>query len=654
MTRRGDVLISLLLALVAAAICLIDPNDAFISENDVYMLRQAAHYFHFLSWSASDFASLEHALAKFLAFGWAFFYYFHGPFPPFFMAAYMKLGEMLGVPFSPFFAQSSVVPLHVTTVVVFVFVLRRLGVSSFAAAIGGAMLALSPMLVGFSRAFGASWLAVVPFHQAVLLAAFIILDKRRWTQFIAGLLVAHMAFADVLAPLQLAAILGARIAAETFTSPATLREIVARGFASLRALGGPALWTPIVGAAAIVAVYNAVAVTVGRGIGLMPTLFVYPFVTYSPGVLASPGAHFGLGDWAVIAGVSFGTLGAPIAAMIAMSTIALRSPIPQRSRIGFWYAAIAGTGYFTIFYIYADTTTGSGDFPWYAYPVYTVLPLLLGAILLLDRVVSRSRLGVVLGIGLVVNVIASTLTYIWRVPVAPWSSLLIVNEDARPSGDNIGIRRENFGTRAAAYVMREVLLRHHAHVGDAPIGLLYYRKPFDKRFGAFLVEAGLDGTARWYRNQIGAAPLLTTHVVTIDEDRGAGHLIQRYDFGDRAYPREQLSISEESCAARTCVVVDLTGRGPISLLIDRMQRKADIVVTSGDRQVFALSFIGGDPALFEFQPHQSIDVVTLDRRFMSRWTRFDDYLPPPDLAALGAKLRSTLDRLRLSPKNIVD
>jgi hypothetical protein len=622
--RLGDRIFVTLLIGAILVIGLIDPNDQFLSTNDIYIFRQIHTYFDVFSWLPQDVASPAAVLDKIARFVFWFFYYFHGAPPELYQAPLFAVMDVAKISFRPLYGQAMVTAYLALTIALFWSSLRRAGVTPAIAAATALLVACSPMLTGFSRGFGTIWLVNAAFCQALSLYAFLRLREGRGRWF-CGLALTHVIMSDPISFL----IVGPLVVAWVFPSP-WQGFAKAIGFARgrLLLLCNWRIWLVPALAVLSVLLWNVVRARYAAAIPGEATLFVYPFVKYIAGSSQLHADLFGPHDWLRVAVISLG-IAAPIGFPVLLAAGALARHGRPTDRFLLGWAVISSVGFGLMFYAFAYPGMGSQSMPYVGYPVYTILPFATLLALAADRIASGATwrrhlatacLAVFAALGLL-----TTVNYIWQKPLIPGASLLAFDTAGM---DLIGVRHPYYGDEAAGAAVRHVLSRAVAGGNKSAIRLLYVRKPDNVRFDVFWMYAGLEYGGRWFELREGGMPKIDARIL---EQESSGQPsewslrriepVHRTTESTTAFHQSQ----GETCAAHACVVLDLTGNASDDELLGRLAAAPDLQVRRGDNAAYNISIIGDRSLL----PAVGVtDGRALDQDFRASFPRLWDLIPP--------------------------
>ncbi len=443
---RGHVIAYALAGLAALLLVAIDQNRHFASENDIYMLRQvqALRELAPWRWDVSDpVATL--AQAKFWMANLSL--YFHGPMPPLLQAVFLDIVQAIGGYTGNQAFLLSVGVLHVAGTLLFASILRHVGIGPLLVLVGALALSLSPMWLGVSRGFGASWLSAVVFGQCFLVWSVVrAMAGARASAFFVALALANILLSDVLSPFQIGALFVGVIACGRSGRDAMMP-----------ALRSGWLLLPVACVLWIVAT-NVFVLARGAHNAQQVVLFFYPVAQYLVGLDSQGGAVGTIGwnwvDRARIIIFLFGPGLVPTAILSVSSLVLVRpaGPIRREVRLVSVWAIVASAGFGTIFLGFSGPETGSQAMPTVGYPVYLVAP---GTALLALGLAHSSRLWTVRA-----TMFAATLwlaatsfgawVYVWRVDLPGSGALLTVRE----STDAVGFRYPDKGVMGAGHVVR--------------------------------------------------------------------------------------------------------------------------------------------------------------------------------------------------------
>jgi len=623
---------------VTLAIGLIDPNDQFLSANDIYIFRQIHHYFELFSWVPQDFSSPLAVLDKLARWIFWFFYYFHGAPPEVYQAPLFGLLSDIGVSFRPLYGQAMVTAFLAVTVILFWASLRRASVAPMIAASAALLVACSPMLAGFSRGFGTIWLVNAAFSQALGLYAFLVLREGRG-RWLAGLALTHIILSDPISFLLIAPLLVAWVLPSRWSSAGAAVEV---GIEKLRALTAPKIWILPIIAIAMIALWNIVRARYAALIPGEPSLYVYTFSRY---VLGQPAQHypsFGPHDWLRVAVVSFG-IWAPVGFPLVLAAAAVIRRGRAPNQFVFRWALISSFGFGLIFYGLAYPGMGSQEMPYIGYPVYTILPFLALLAVEVDRLAGPIKLRQnIAAVGLTICAVTgllSTITFVWQRPLVPGSSLLTFNV---AGSDFIGIRRPYYGDLAAGAALRYAIM-HSVENGQArPLRMLYVRKPDNVRFDIFWMYAGLEYGGRWFELRSGTLPRLDALVV--EKARAPAistWLLEEIEPVHRTVESttELPATDANVCQVAVCVVLDTTGKASDTELVERLRQHPQLQIVRGGRTAYGI-WIVGDASLLPAQG--VVDGRALERSFRHDFPSLWDYIPPTEPLGFVSKLRSAI------------
>jgi len=623
-TRLADVAVVVLLVGAVFAIGLIDPNDQFLSTNDIYIFRQIHTYFDFFSWLPQDVASSEAVLDKVARFVFWVFYYFHGAPPQLYQAPLFAAMDAVKIPFRPFYGQVMVSAYLALTVVLFWSCLRRAGVTKPIAATAALLVACSPMLTGFSRGFGTIWLVNAAFCQVLAVHAFQRLREGRGRWFL-GLVLTHIIMSDPISFLIVGPLLVAWLLPDPWQGLGKAGEFVRR---RLLMLWSWKIWLLPVMAVVAVLLWNVVRARYAAAIPGEATLFVYPFVKYIAGAVGQThGGLFGPQDWLRVAVISFGIF-APIGFPILLGAGVFARSNKATDPLLLGWALISSIGFGLMFYVFSYPAMGSQLMPYVGYPVYTILPFATLLALAADRIASGSAwrnhlatacLAVFAAFGLL-----TTVNYIWQKPLVPGSALLAFDA---PGMDFIGLRRPYYGDEAAGAAVRHVLARTVAS-GKPAARLLYVRKPDNVRFDIFWMYAGLEYGGRWFELHRGAMPKLDARVLEQEAGAKSSEWAMRKIEPVHRTVESTTALHDAqggSCTAQACVVLDVTGSASDDELLGRLAAAPDLQIRRDDTTAYNISIIGDRSLL----PAAGVtDGRALDQGFRASFPSLWDLIPP--------------------------
>jgi hypothetical protein len=622
--RTFDVAAIVGLVGVVCAIGLADPNDQFLSTNDIYIFRQIHTYFDIFSWLSQDVVSPAAVLDKIARFVFWFFYYFHGAPPELYQAPLFALLDAAKLPFRPLYGQAMVTAYLAATVLLFWSCLRRAGLASAIAAVSALLVACSPMLTGFSRAFGAIWLVNASFSQALSLYAFLRLREGRG-RWLCGLALTHIILSDPISFLIVGPLLVAWMLPNRWQG---LRNWIDFGRERLRLLRRWQIW--LLPALAVVAVllWNVVRARYAAAIPGEATLFVYPFIKYVAGAGQTHAELFGPHDWLQLAVVSFG-IWAPLGFPIVLATGTVTGHGKSTDPFLFGWAVISSIGFGLMFYVFSYQGMGSQSMPHVGYPVYTILPFVTLLALAAERVASggvwRRHLVTVCLAGFAVLGLLTTVNYIWQRPLVPGSSLLAFDT---PSMDFIGLRRPYYGDEAAGAAVRHVLAQTVAEGNKTIARLLYVRKRDNVRFDVFWMYAGLEYGGRWFELHRGGMPKIESRVLEQESNAPPSEWLLRQLEPVHRTVEGSTALHEsqgQTCAARACVVLDVTGNASDSELLRRLTGEPDLQIRRDENAAYNISIIGDRSLL----PALGVtDGRELDRNFRASFPSLWDLIPP--------------------------
>jgi len=267
--------------------------------------------------------------------------------------------------------------------------------------------------------------------------------------------------------------------------------------------------------------------------------------------------------------------------------------------------------------------------PYVGYPVYTILPFAAVMSLAADRYASESarRRGVATGCLAVFATLGllTTVNYIWQTPLVPHSALLTFDV---PGMDLIGLRRRYYGDEAAGAAVRQVLARTVADGNKTTVRVLYVRKPDNVRFDVFWMYAGLEYGGRWFELHKGGKPKIEARILEQESDAPPSDWLLRQLEPVHRTVEGSLALHEsqgQTCAARACVVLDVTGDASDSELLHRLSSEPDLQIRRGDNAAYAISIIGDRSLL----PETGVtDGRELDQHFRSSYPSLWDLIPP--------------------------
>ncbi|WP_068024760.1 hypothetical protein [Rhodoplanes sp. Z2-YC6860] len=623
-TCYGDAIVAVVLVAATLAIGLIDPNDQFLSTNDIYAFRQIHTYFDIFSWLPQDVASPAAVLDKIARFVFWIFYYFHGAPPELYQAPVFAALDAAKVPFRPLYGQAMVTAYLALTVVLFWSCLLRAGVTSVIACAAALLVACSPMLAGLSRAFGAIWLVNAPFCQALSLYAFLRLREGQggW---LCGLGLTHIILSDPISFLIVGPLLVAWMIPDRWQGSRNWIEFGRRRLSLLRRWQ---IW--LLPALAIIAVilWNIVRARYAAAIPGEATLFVYPFVKYIAGAGQAHAELFGPNDWLRVAVVSLG-IWAPLGLPIVWGAGAVTGRRKSTDPFILTWAAISSVGFGLMFYVFSYQGMGSQSMPYVGYPVYTILPFVMLLALAADRIASggvwRRHLMTAGLAGFAALGLLTTVSYIWQKPLIPGSSLLAFDV---PSMDLIGLRRPYYGDEAAGAAVRHVLTRTVTDGNNTNARLLYVRKRDNVRFDVFWMYAGLEYGGRWFELHQGGMPKIEARLLEQESNAPpAEWMLRQIEPVHRTFEGSTaLHDSQgQACAARACVVLDVTGKASDNELLSRLAGAPDLQIRRDENAAYNVSIIGDRSLL----PALGVtDGRELDRNFRASFPSLWDLIPP--------------------------
>lgn len=423
---RSTIAYAGLFALAIAAVT-VDPNGHFLSENDIYMLRQiqALRELAPWRWSWNEPGLL---LREFLFFNLNFWSYFHGPLPPLLQGVFLDLWEVAGgTPTASVHFLSTGV-LHAAACVLAAAALRSAGFVPSAALLGGLAICASPAFLAMGRSFGGSWLVGIVFGQA--LALFAVLRAAAGAKGAGGLLAVALSnhlLSNVLSPFDLAA-----LAVGLALAPAAQRGNV------IRSLRSRWMLLPLAIALTIVALNGWVY---WRGVThpSQVVLFLYPFAQYlTPATEGLTFARWSWADRAQILALVFG-LGLAAAIPIALAGFGKADATARAEggiRIATAWAATAAGGFGLAFLFVTGPTTGSQAMPLIGYPLYILLPGVVLCVAGLAAVGRAGRPGLA-AIAAALWLSGSALqawVYVWRIELPSWGARLTVREGTDVAG----------------------------------------------------------------------------------------------------------------------------------------------------------------------------------------------------------------------------
>jgi hypothetical protein len=620
--RLGDAVFVVILVAAILVIGLIDPNDQFLSNNDIYIFRQIHAYFDIFSWLPQDVASPAAVLDKIARFVLWFFHYFHGAPPELYQAPLFALLDAAKIPFRPLYGQAMVAAYLALTVVLFWSCLRRAGVMQAVAAATAFLVACSPMLTGFSRAFGAIWLVNAAFCQAIGLYAFLRLREGRGRWF-CGLALTHIIMSDPISFLLIGPLIAAWLLPGSWQGLGRTIEFARE---RLRLLGSWKIWLLPVLAVVAVLLWN-----VARHAAAIPgeaSLFVYPFAKYVGRIGQTHAELFGPHDWLRLAVLSFG-IWAPIGFPVVLVAGTFMGQGKTTDPFLFGWAVVSSIGFGLMFYVFSYPGMGSQLMSYVGYPVYTILPFATLLALAADRVASETAwrrhlttacLAIFATLGLL-----TTVGYIWQKPLVPGSSLLAFGASGL---DFIGLRRPYYGDEAAGAAVRQVLARKVADGDKSTARLLYVRKPDNARFDIFWMYAGLEYGGRWFALHSGGMPKIEVRMLEQASGAPPSEWLLRRIEPVRRTVESTTAVHEsqgQACVADACVVLDLTGKAGEGELLARLAGAPDLQIRRDGNAAYDIAIIGDRSLL----PALGLtDGRELERDFRRDNPSLWDYIPP--------------------------
>ena len=472
--------------LVALLLVGIDPNGHFASENDIYMLRQiqALRELAPWRWELSD-PAVAFAQAKFWLANLSL--YFHGPLPPLLQAVFLDIAQAVTGHTGNQTFLLSVGLIHVAGTVLFALILRHAGIGPLLAFVGALALALSPMWLGISRGFGASWLAGVVFGQCLLVWSIVrTLAGARSGAFVVALALTNILLSDVLSPFQIgAACIG----------------ILACGRAGREAML-PVLrsvWMLLPAACVLwIGVTNLFVFWRGVADAQQVVLFLYPFAQYLVGLDGHGGA---VGaprwDWLDRVRILFLLFGPGLvpAAAFAIAGLVRGTSTGPAGRTDLFvpvWALVSAAGFGMIFLGFAGPGTGSQAMPTVGYPVYLAAPGT--ALLALGFARAARRFALPATAFAAALWLAGTafgsFVYVWRIDLPGPGALLTVRE----STDSIGFRYPDTGLMGAGHVVRAAI-EHAPADADIAVAVVTERANSAMRNILFWRAGVIDGGA---------------------------------------------------------------------------------------------------------------------------------------------------------------
>lgn len=609
--------VAIVAAVLVAVLLTIDPNNDFVGGADLYHIKHSASFAHAFDWQWSDFRPFAF-LAKMLEAAYSILFYIHGPLPPLYIGVIYRVYEALGVTITPALLQLPTAALGVVTVVLASLVLSRARFPTTSVVGAVLVLALSPIFVAAARGTGTYWVSVIPFGQILLLAAMhAFRSGARGGAWMLGLAIAHVILSDMLAFLTVGALLAAdaasALAAGARPTPAALAEWAA----SLRRR--PVLVPVLLAAAVPLAGYAIYVVAHDR-----VSLPLYPILTFW--ALTAHGGQ--VGEWVdatgilvrlvLLAGDAWPVL---VAGAVLGAVAGWRGESAGRRRLRV-FAILNALGYGLLFYVLSADTPASR----YYYQIYVLLPVAVLSAFAIEASIRAGRRAFALAAVVLVAAGLSTAmaTLIWRVELSPFSRHLVVAENDDPAGDAIGIRRPDYGHRAAGFLVREILLEAWGARPDQHVDIHFASTVAWKYMETFMSYGGLYQRGDWYAARIGVPPKATIHTLARSFGwspfpcaDGARYCIRHLDPASDAATSTPLPDDAPlpACGAQFCVRIELSASGP----------EFDYwIADGGDSMLYRVTVRAPAPPAVPPGRYQRVD---LESRFSEAYPSLWDYFP---------------------------
>lgn len=616
----------LFLPSAALLLYLIDPNNDLVGSADLYHGKHSALFAAAFDWSAAELTSPSYVIAKLLQTAYAVLFYPHGPLPPLYFGLIYKLYAILGLSVTPALLQAPTAALATLTVAVMTWVLRAHGLRNTAICGAILVLAASPAFVAASRGLGTYWVVAIPFNQALLLAALVYFRSgRKGGAWMLGLALAHALLSDVLAFL----VIGTLVLADSLRrldclagwSPLRLWRGVRRELGGW--LVGPVMGSALLASAIpVIGLAIFLALRGKTGLPLYPILPFWAFFAHGSQLGEPNTLSAVLTRLVLLMGDGF-----PILLGLVLLGLARGCGIStgdhRRLRL---FAVLCLTGFGLLFYVLTENHPANR----YYYQQYLLVPVSIGVGLALQRLGACSAGLRLLSLGcmavVALGLFVGTAALVWKRPLSLLSDQLVVDEAWDPAGDSIGIRRPDYGHRAAGYVVRTLLLDAWSRQ-DQPAEISFGSTVAWKYFEPFMLYAGLFQRGDWFAERLGRHPIYSASMLARSQgwsafacDDGARYCIATLDPTTDRWTNQPLPADQPlpSCGAQFCVSMRFgTGDGPVSewWIVDGQ---------AGDEKRYRIQVRGVEaPAL----PPGTYDRRDLETRFSASWPTVWDYFP---------------------------
>jgi hypothetical protein len=620
----------LTVAAIALAWLLIDPNDEFVGWNDLYHARHSGVFAESLT-LGDGLLDGRAVIGRLLQLLHACLFYIHGPLPPAYIGVAYRLFETMGIGFDHFVFMLPTAAIVAAAATLLFDAMRRLGFSTWLALATGCAVLASPLVAGTGRGLGTYWVAAIVLNQALLLCALSRFDGTR-ARWMVGAAASHVVLSDMLSPLLLGACAAGYVFAGIHCAFAqahgkkTLFERV-RHLCAAPVLGPPALLMVALASAFLV----TTRLNTGGEVPLSPTLVFWTLTAQiDRGISFSPSA-----DLVVLRMLHLWGDAWPIVAAGALIGIG-RVLSGGRTDAATTSLAIQCVGFSLLFFLMAD------DHPSVLYfnQIYLVVPMAVMLAVAVEGMAAHHSMRRVLAPCIMVSAVAlaaiSAVAFIWRLPVAISAERLIVAETDGLAGDVIGIRRPNYGHRAAGFVVRESLLSVWQRDPGQAVRVFHVSAINEKGYEPFLAYAGLWQRGDWFWPLLGKTPMATLLQGlpndSADSQSTCGQdsqlcIMERSLSSEERRWRPAGDLAFERCDVPHCAMVDF-GDGDYHDLA---------LVNAHGVVMYRIVVRGSLPPGLAAGRHEIDDLGAL---FSSRYSRIWDVLPMrpvPRLAAIAAR-----------------
>ncbi|MBN2751255.1 MAG: hypothetical protein JXQ84_00965 [Rhodospirillaceae bacterium] len=374
------------------------------------------------------------------------------------------------------------------------------------------------------------------------------------------------------------------------------------------------------------------ASTLSGDVPLPPALLFHALANHSEDVADL--ASFSLNVWLTRSLYLFGDAGPFIPLVLAGVGLVLRGRV--HSTLIWNFGWMAGLGFGVLFFVLTDDhpTSRFFDQSYLLVPVVCMVSSLLETLRRAMPTQSRFVLGMAWLLSL--GTLLGGLTFVWHLPTSFFPSRLMISETVDIGGDVIGIRRPEYGHKAAGYLVRQELLAAWTARPGVPLWVHHHSRLNQKGYDPFFAYAGLYQKGDWFADRLGFVPPIT-YARSVDGEACDGFKTCLVVSGsvDNRIISEDAGMDMNDCPALHCVDMRFGDGAGDALLYD---------IRSGDKTVYRIRTWGlNHPA---FAPG-SYQVMVFNHAMEQDYSHLKDLLPPRAryrINAIAQKIGSVMGR----------